>query len=130
MSQKVSLANINNGGIVEAVDVALTKIADNIADINTPAAKPRKLTLEIVFAPDKNRTFTTAKATVKTSLQPEEAQEIALLLEEVNGAATLYEAYAGMSGDQGHLPGTLPGEMRDQERPMKNVTPFKAATNA
>ena len=71
MSEKVSLATLNSGGIVEAVDVALVKIADNIADINTPAAKPRKLTLEIVFIPDKNRSFTTAKATVKTNLQPE-----------------------------------------------------------
>lgn len=31
---------MNNGGIIEAVDAALAKIAENIADINTPPTSP------------------------------------------------------------------------------------------
>jgi hypothetical protein len=129
MSEKISLASLNGGGIVEAVDVALLKIANNIVDVNTPAAKPRKLTLEIVFTPDKNRSFATAKAIVKTSLQPEEAQEISLLLDRENGVPTLFEAYSGTFSDQNILPGTLPSDLREGTK-IKNVTPFKAAQNA
>jgi hypothetical protein len=129
MSEKISLANLNGGGIVEAVDIALLKIADNIADINTPPAKPRKLTLEIVFTPDKDRSFATAKATVKTSLQPEEAQEIPLLLDKENGANVMYESYRGMNSSQNILPGTLPSDLREGAK-VNNVTPFKASKSA
>ena len=123
MSQKVSLATLNGGGIIEAVDVAISKIAANIEDVNTPPNKPRKLTLEIVFTPDNSRSFTTAKATVKTTLQPEEAQEIALLLDREDGKATLFEAYKDTNANQHTLPGTMPGEIREP----KNVTSFKRA---
>lgn len=128
MSQQVSLATLNGGGIVEAVDVAIAKIAANIEDINTPPAKPRKLTLEIVFTPDKNRSFTTARATVKTTLQPEEAQEIALLLDRENSKPVLYEAYRDTNPNQHTIPGTLPGEIKN--RKAENVTPFKKAQEA
>ena len=123
MSQQVSLATLNGGGIVEAVDVAIAKIAANIEDVNTPPDKPRKLVLEIVFKPDKARSFTTATATVKTTLQPEEAQEIALLLDSTGDKAMLFEAYKDTNPKQHPLPGTMPGELKKPKN--QNVTPFK-----
>lgn len=126
MSQQISIANLNNGGVIEAIDVALLKIAENIADINTPPAKPRKLTLELVFTPDKARNFAIAKATVKTSLQPEEPQEISLHLDEADGVPVLLEAYAGTNPNQHILPGTSPADVR-KDNTVNNITPFRTA---
>ena len=38
--ETLTLRTMNNGGIIEAVDAALAKIAENIADINTPPPSP------------------------------------------------------------------------------------------
>lgn len=38
--ETLTLRTMNNGGIIEAVDAALAKIAENIADINTPPTSP------------------------------------------------------------------------------------------
>lgn len=59
--ETLTLRTMNNGGIIEAVDAALAKIAENIADINTPPAKPRELTLKIRIKPDSQRMFGTAE---------------------------------------------------------------------
>lgn len=40
--ETLTLRTMNNGGIIEAVDAALAKIAENIADINTPPHQPRR----------------------------------------------------------------------------------------
>ena len=41
MSSPLDMRTMNNGGVVEAVNIALAKVADNIADVNTPPDKPR-----------------------------------------------------------------------------------------
>ena len=38
MSSPLDMRTMNNGGVVEAVNIALAKVADNIADVNTPPA--------------------------------------------------------------------------------------------
>ena len=40
-SSQLDVKTMNNGGVVEAVNIALAKVADNIADVNTPPDKPR-----------------------------------------------------------------------------------------
>ena len=52
MSSPLDMRTMNNGGVVEAVNIALAKVADNIADVNTPPDKPRTVTLKITFKPD------------------------------------------------------------------------------
>lgn len=47
--ETLTLRTMNNGGIIEAVDAALAKIAENIADINTPPANPDGLELENII---------------------------------------------------------------------------------
>lgn len=126
MSLALSLATMNSGGIIEAVDEALTQIAENIADVNTPPEKPRKLVLEITFKPNKERNFPMAKAIVKTALQPQEAQEIPLLLDKEDGKHQLFEAARDHNPGQVRLEGTMPAEIRESP---KNVTPFRAANN-
>ena len=57
MSSPLDMRTMNNGGVVEAVNIALAKVADNIADVNTPPDKPRTVTLKITFKPDESRTL-------------------------------------------------------------------------
>ena len=128
MSHALSLSTMNGGGIIEAVDEALAQIAENIADVNTPPEKPRKLVLEITFKPTQERNFPLAKAIVKTNLQPQEAQEIPLLLEKEDGKHLLFEAARDHNPGQMRMEGTMPADLREHHSP-KNVTPFKAANN-
>ena len=74
MSSPLDMRTMNNGGVVEAVNIALAKVADNIADVNTPPDKPRTVTLKITFKPDESRTLIASKAVVTTNLQPQEPQ--------------------------------------------------------
>lgn len=76
MSSPLDMRTMNNGGVVEAVNIALAKVADNIADVNTPPDKPRTVTLKITFKPDESRTLIASKAVVTTNLQPQEPQII------------------------------------------------------
>ena len=76
MSSPLDMRTMNNGGVVEAVNIALAKVADNIADVNTPPDKPRTVTLKITFKPDESRTLIASKAVVTTNLQPQEPQTI------------------------------------------------------
>ena len=82
MSSPLDMRTMNNGGVVEAVNIALAKVADNIADVNTPPDKPRTVTLK----PDESRTLIASKAVVTTNLQPQEPQTIPVVLDKLDGA--------------------------------------------
>lgn len=86
MSSPLDMRTMNNGGVVEAVNIALAKVADNIADVNTPPDKPRTVTLKITFKPDESRTLIASKAVVTTNLQPQEPQTIPVVLDKLDGA--------------------------------------------
>lgn len=123
MGEKLSILTMNYGGVVEAVDTALQKIAANIADINTPPDKPRELILKIRIKPDQNRTFGNAQITVTPKLQPEEAQVVSIIMDKENGEPAMFEAFADHNPEQARLDGTLPSDLRDKPA---NITPFKA----
>ena len=89
MSSPLDMRTMNNGGVVEAVNIALAKVADNIADVNTPPDKPRTVTLKITFKPDESRTLIASKAVVTTNLQPQEPQTIPGVLDKLDGAPML-----------------------------------------
>ena len=125
--ETLTLRTMNNGGIIEAVDAALAKIAENIAEINTPPAKPRELTLKIRIKPDSQRMFGTAECEVSTKLQPEEAQVVSILMDKVDGRPALVEAYSDTNPGQARFEGTMPAEMRHRSNKSANVTPFRAA---
>ena len=54
-SEQLSLGNIMNGGLVELFDRELTEVVRNIADVNCPADKPRRISLEVYFKPFDDR---------------------------------------------------------------------------
>ena len=111
MSSPLDMRTMNNGGVVEAVNIALAKVADNIADVNTPPDKPRTVTLKITFKPDESRTLIASKAVVTTNLQPQEPQTIPVVLDKLDGAPMLFESFTDNRPDQYRFDGTSPAEL-------------------
>ncbi|MFQ8890668.1 MAG: hypothetical protein ACLR7Z_22090 [Bilophila wadsworthia] len=113
MSSPLDMRTMNNGGVVEAVNIALAKVADNIADVNTPPDKPRTVTLKITFKPDESRTLIASKAVVTTNLQPQEPQTIPVVLDKLDGAPMLFESFTDNRPDQYRFDGMSPAELRE-----------------
>lgn len=51
----INIGNINDGAVIDAFNIELRKILDNIADVNTPATDTRTMTLQIAFRPHADR---------------------------------------------------------------------------
>ena len=117
MSSPLDMRTMNNGGVVEAVNIALAKVAD----------KPRTVTLKITFKPDESRTLIASKAVVTTNLQPQEPQTIPVVLDKLDGAPMLFESFTDNRPDQYRFDGMSPAELRGGGSATVNVTPFKKA---
>ena len=127
MSSPLDMRTMNNGGVVEAVNIALAKVADNTADVNTPPDQPRTGTRKITFKPDESWTLIASKAVVTTNLQPQEPQTIPVVLDKLDGAPMLFESFTDNRPDQYRFDGTSPTELRGNGSVTVNVTPFKKA---
>ena len=68
--RKKSFLEIGKGAMLERFDYELEKAVDNILDPNTPANKPRKITLTITLKPDADRQTISHEVVVKSTLQP------------------------------------------------------------
>ena len=53
--EQLSLTNVMNGGLVELFDRELGEVLRNIADVNCPADKSRKINFEVTFKPFDDR---------------------------------------------------------------------------
>ena len=51
----INIGNINEGAAIEAFDLELRKILENIGDLSTPATATRAITLQVVFKPHSDR---------------------------------------------------------------------------
>jgi hypothetical protein len=69
--ERLTLATIKNGALVEQFDRALSRVVDNIADINT-TTQPREITLIIKITPNDDRTFLEVDGGVKTKIAGQE----------------------------------------------------------
>ena len=67
---KNSILDMATGAIKERVDYDVTKVIDNILDLNTKAQAKRKIVLTIEFVPDKDRKKIAISVTSKASLCP------------------------------------------------------------
>lgn len=65
-----SILQMVGGAVQERVDLEVSRVVDNILDINTEATAKRKITLTIELKPDKERQFITMAASAKSSLAP------------------------------------------------------------
>jgi hypothetical protein len=67
---RVSILQMVGGAIQERVDYEVSRVVDNILDMNTEPDAKRKITLTIELQPDENRQTIKLKATAKSTLAP------------------------------------------------------------
>ena len=65
-----SLLQMAKGAIQERVDYEVTRVVDNILDMNTEAKVKRKVVLTIVMIPDDDRQVVKIEASAKSTLAP------------------------------------------------------------
>ena len=52
---RTSLIDMEGGGFKEVIDYEVSKVVDNIMDVNTKATAKRKVTVSMEFLPDDSR---------------------------------------------------------------------------
>lgn len=67
---KSSILQMAQGAIQERVDYEISRIVDNILDVNTEACAKRRLTLTIELKPDENRQYIKIAASAVSKLAP------------------------------------------------------------
>lgn len=65
---RTSLIDMAGGGFKEVIDYEVSKVVDNIMDVNTKATSKRKVTVTMEFLPDDSRQNVRVATTVKTAL--------------------------------------------------------------
>lgn len=68
--QRSSLLQMAKGAIQERVDYEVSRVVDNILDLNTEAHVKRKVTLTITMIPDEDRRVVKIEASAKSTLAP------------------------------------------------------------
>jgi hypothetical protein len=68
--QRSSLLQMAKGAIQERVDYEVSRVVDNILDLNTEAKVKRKVVLTIVMVPDDDRQVVKIEASAKSTLAP------------------------------------------------------------
>ncbi len=64
----VNIGNINEGAAIDAFDLELRKVLENIADLSTVATATRTITLKVDFKPESDRCKVHTEFTIKTTL--------------------------------------------------------------
>ena len=96
---KNSILDMATGAIKERVDYDVTKVIDNILDLNTKAQAKRKITLTIEFAPDEDRKRISISVTSKATLCPTNPVSTALaFVPNQKGEAQLVEMVPQVPG--------------------------------
>lgn len=65
-----SLLQMAKGAIQERVDYEVSRVVDNVLDMNTEATAKRKVVLTIELIPDKDRRVVKVNASAKSTLAP------------------------------------------------------------
>ena len=68
--ERLSVATMKQGAVVEQVDEAIQRVLENTVDPNTPAKSKRQVVLKLTFAPDEERELLGISASVQTKLAP------------------------------------------------------------
>lgn len=96
---KNSILDMATGAIKERVDYDVTKVIDNILDLNTKAQAKRKIVLTIEFVPDEDRKKIAISVTSKASLCPTNPVSTALaFIPNPDGEAQLVEMVPQVPG--------------------------------
>lgn len=96
-----SILQMARGGIQELVDYEMSRIMDNILDVNTKATAKRKLTISLEFTPDDNRQMVAVASTVKSALANTNPVKTALYLAATEKGVVATEMTAQIPGQTG-----------------------------
>lgn len=105
------LLDVAHGAIQERLDYELSKVIDNIDDLNTKADAVRKLTLTLSLKPDSERQNIKMSTQVKSTLVPTNNIESALYLTESDEGKALVEMLPQVPGQM-----ALDGSEQDEPK--------------
>lgn len=106
-----SLLQMAKGAIQERVDYEVSKVIDNILDVNTDPTAKRKVTLTVELKPDKERQVVKITATAKSTLAPTVPVDTSLVITaDGNGEMVLAEIVP-------QVPGQMSMDGGEQEAP-------------
>lgn len=113
---KVSVLEMAQGAIMEACNVEVGKVMDNIFDLNTDAKKKREVTIKLSFTPSADRQQVNISAQASCKLQPNNAIETALYCgkDNVSGKIQAVELVPNIPGQLGFT-----DEEQEQPRELK-----------
>lgn len=100
-TNKQSILDMARGAIKERVDYEMSRIMDNILDVNTNPTKERSLTITVKFKPDSERQQISVQAIAKSKLEPTNPVATALFITgDQNGEAAAVEMVPQVPGQQ------------------------------
>jgi hypothetical protein len=109
-----SLLQMAKGAIQERVDYEVSRVVDNLLDMNTEAKAKRKVTLNIVMTTDDDRRVVKVEASAKSTLAPVTPIGTSLVITaDSNGEKMLAEiipqvpGQLSMTGDEQEAPKIL-----------------------
>ena len=106
MDEKLSLGDLYDGAAIEAANIELQKVLDNIQDPNTDPKAVRKVSLEVKFKPNKDRSLAEVFISATSKLAPDLPLETAVLTDRKGDKGIGRELYPGQGAPgQGRLPG-------------------------
>ena len=105
-----NLLEVARGAIGERLDYELSKVVDNISDLNTKADAVRKITLTLSLKPDRERQNIKLSTQVKSTWTPTNNIESALFLSESDEGKALVEMLP-------QVPGQMALDGSEQEEP-------------
>lgn len=108
MSKPLKLETLQNGAVLEAFEVELQNVLDNIQDPNTRPDGVREVSVKLKFKPSKDRNYTSLTYSVTSKLQPSEPGEVPIFVDRdrKNKRATAVELVSpDENPDQERLPG-------------------------
>ena len=104
MSVELSLDSLGRDGLSEIFDEAVSEILGNILDPNTEPKKVRKLTVEVAFKPDENRSFPEVTYSVKKTLVGVRPATVTAMVTNGQDGETLHIPEVGTDPAQHELP--------------------------
>lgn len=113
--QRSSLLQMAKGAIQERVDYEVTRVVDNLLDMNTEAKAKRKVTLTITMTTDDNRRVVKVEASAKSTLAPVTPIDTSLVITaDGNGEMMLAEIVPQVPGQM-----SLTGEVQEAPKILK-----------
>ena len=113
--ERSSLLQMAKGAIQERVDYEVSRVVDNLLDVNTEAKAKRKVTLTITMTTDDNRRVVKVEASAKSTLAPVTPIDTSLVITaDGNGEMMLAEIIPQVPGQM-----SMTGEEQEAPKILK-----------